>query len=262
MAVIVDPLRLDPHHGRDKRSKEERLRLARVEHPSESSSGDRNGLLSWPPSQHALDMKSSQGALLRRSRRPSHRSRRQFRASTFFSQVRNDTGWTKNWKCAKALRPKRSSGCWPASVRAFGNRLSTAQAVREQHGNTLTWVGVQPPDAVVFPTSDRGRRRGRAGLRRPRRAGHPLRHGHLVRGPRQRSVRRRLDRHVADERGRRGACRGPRRRRRARRHAQGAQRASARHGACSSPSTPAPTPRSAAWRRRALPAPTPCATGR
>jgi D-lactate dehydrogenase (cytochrome) len=35
----------------------------------------------------------------------------------------------------------------------FGNRLSSSQAVREQHGNTLTWVGVQAPDAVVFATS-------------------------------------------------------------------------------------------------------------
>ena len=35
----------------------------------------------------------------------------------------------------------------------LGNRLSTSQSVREQHGNTLTWVGVQSPDAVVFPTS-------------------------------------------------------------------------------------------------------------
>ena len=34
-----------------------------------------------------------------------------------------------------------------------GNRLVTSQAVREQHGNTLTWVGNQPPDAVVFPRS-------------------------------------------------------------------------------------------------------------
>jgi D-lactate dehydrogenase (cytochrome) len=34
---------------------------------------------------------------------------------------------------------------------AFGNRLVTSQAVREQHGNTLTWVPNQPPDAVVFP---------------------------------------------------------------------------------------------------------------
>ena len=32
-----------------------------------------------------------------------------------------------------------------------GNRLVISQAVREQHGNTLTWVGNQPPDAVVFP---------------------------------------------------------------------------------------------------------------
>ena len=32
-----------------------------------------------------------------------------------------------------------------------GNRLVTSQAVREQHGNTLTWIPNQPPDAVVFP---------------------------------------------------------------------------------------------------------------
>src|SRR6476659_443200 len=32
-----------------------------------------------------------------------------------------------------------------------GNRLVTSRAVREQHANTLTWVGNQPPDAVVFP---------------------------------------------------------------------------------------------------------------
>jgi D-lactate dehydrogenase (cytochrome) len=35
----------------------------------------------------------------------------------------------------------------------FGNRLATSQAVREQHGNTLTWIANQPPDAVVFPQS-------------------------------------------------------------------------------------------------------------
>jgi D-lactate dehydrogenase (cytochrome) len=38
-----------------------------------------------------------------------------------------------------------------ALTAAFGNRLVTSQAVREQHGNTLTWVPNQPPDAVVFP---------------------------------------------------------------------------------------------------------------
>jgi D-lactate dehydrogenase (cytochrome) len=39
-----------------------------------------------------------------------------------------------------------------ASLAAMlGNRLVTSTAVREQHGNTLTWIGNQPPDAVVFP---------------------------------------------------------------------------------------------------------------
>ncbi|HZC56449.1 MAG TPA: FAD-linked oxidase C-terminal domain-containing protein [Xanthobacteraceae bacterium] len=33
----------------------------------------------------------------------------------------------------------------------YGNRLVTSQAVRDQHGNTTTWIENQPPDAVVFP---------------------------------------------------------------------------------------------------------------
>src|SRR6202142_1969187 len=36
---------------------------------------------------------------------------------------------------------------------AFGNRVVTSLSVREQHGNTLTWVPNQPPDVVVFPHS-------------------------------------------------------------------------------------------------------------
>jgi D-lactate dehydrogenase (cytochrome) len=36
-------------------------------------------------------------------------------------------------------------------AKQFGNRLVTAQAVREQHGHTLTWLTNQPPDAVAFP---------------------------------------------------------------------------------------------------------------
>ena len=35
----------------------------------------------------------------------------------------------------------------------FGDRLRTGQAVREQHGHTLTWHKNQPPDAVVFVQS-------------------------------------------------------------------------------------------------------------
>ena len=33
----------------------------------------------------------------------------------------------------------------------FGERVSTAEAVREQHTHTLTWIPSEPPDAVVFP---------------------------------------------------------------------------------------------------------------
>jgi len=36
---------------------------------------------------------------------------------------------------------------------AFGDRLSTSRAVREQHANTTTWVPGKPPDAVFFPRS-------------------------------------------------------------------------------------------------------------
>jgi D-lactate dehydrogenase (cytochrome) len=35
----------------------------------------------------------------------------------------------------------------------FGDRVLTAPAVREQHGNTLTWVENEPPDAVLYPQS-------------------------------------------------------------------------------------------------------------
>src|SRR5712691_3540022 len=52
---------------------------------------------------------------------------------------------------------RRDPGAVKAVVGAlaakFGNRLVTAQAVREQHANTTTWVPNQPPDAVVFPRS-------------------------------------------------------------------------------------------------------------
>ena len=32
----------------------------------------------------------------------------------------------------------------------FGNRLSMSKALREQHANTLTWLKLEPPDAVLF----------------------------------------------------------------------------------------------------------------
>ena len=32
----------------------------------------------------------------------------------------------------------------------FGNRFSASEAIRRQHGHTLTWLENQPPDSVVF----------------------------------------------------------------------------------------------------------------
>ena len=47
--------------------------------------------------------------------------------------------------------PQAVAAVVAALAASFGNRLVTSQAVREQHGNTLTWVENQPPDAVVYP---------------------------------------------------------------------------------------------------------------
>src|SRR5438046_4497034 len=56
-----------------------------------------------------------------------------------------------------AAAARRDPAAIGAAVQAlaarFGNRLVTSQAVREQHGNTVTWIENQPPDAVVYPQS-------------------------------------------------------------------------------------------------------------
>jgi D-lactate dehydrogenase (cytochrome) len=53
--------------------------------------------------------------------------------------------------------PRRDSRAIEAAVAAltakFGNRVVTSRAVCEQHGNTVTWLDNQPPDAVVYPQS-------------------------------------------------------------------------------------------------------------
>jgi len=41
----------------------------------------------------------------------------------------------------------------PILAGRFGPRFSRAEAVRRQHGHTLTWLANQPPDAVVFAES-------------------------------------------------------------------------------------------------------------
>ncbi len=57
------------------------------------------------------------------------------------------------WAPAVAREPKIVSAALRDLAAAFGNRLVTSQAVREQHGHTTTWIPNQPPDAVVFPQS-------------------------------------------------------------------------------------------------------------
>jgi D-lactate dehydrogenase (cytochrome) len=49
--------------------------------------------------------------------------------------------------------PKAVEAVAAALAARFGNRLVTSLAVRQQHGNVLTWIENQPPDAVVFPQS-------------------------------------------------------------------------------------------------------------
>ena len=41
----------------------------------------------------------------------------------------------------------------PFLKQRLGDRLQTGAAIREQHGNTTTWILNQPPDAVAFPES-------------------------------------------------------------------------------------------------------------
>ena len=51
----------------------------------------------------------------------------------------------------RTQRDRAAAAVIAALAARFGNRLVTSQAVREQHGNTTTWIANQPPDAVVFP---------------------------------------------------------------------------------------------------------------
>jgi D-lactate dehydrogenase (cytochrome) len=54
---------------------------------------------------------------------------------------------------ARTRDPRAVQATIAALAAAFGNRLVTSLAVRQQHGNTFTWIVNQPPDAVVFPQS-------------------------------------------------------------------------------------------------------------
>ncbi len=54
---------------------------------------------------------------------------------------------------ARPRDPKAVEAAIRALAAAFGNRLVTSLAVRQQHANSFTWIPNQPPDAVVFPQS-------------------------------------------------------------------------------------------------------------
>ena len=60
--------------------------------------------------------------------------------------------WQKRPRPRGAI-PRRSRRRCARSPRSSATALVTSQAVREQHGNTVTWIENQPPDAVVFPQS-------------------------------------------------------------------------------------------------------------
>jgi D-lactate dehydrogenase (cytochrome) len=54
------------------------------------------------------------------------------------------------------MRPQIHAGFeLPLSLlrQRFGDRFTTGEAARIQHGHTLTWIPNQPPDAVIFPES-------------------------------------------------------------------------------------------------------------
>ena len=48
------------------------------------------------------------------------------------------------------LAPRAVAELTAALAARFGDRLATGEAVRLQHGHTLTWIDNAPPDAVVF----------------------------------------------------------------------------------------------------------------
>src|SRR5262245_5867351 len=53
----------------------------------------------------------------------------------------------------RARDPRAVEAAIAALAAAFGNRMVTSLAVRQQHANTFTWIANEPPDAVVFPQS-------------------------------------------------------------------------------------------------------------
>ena len=122
MAVIVDPLRLDLHHRRQKRRGPEQRIVAGGNassfiHPRLFDSGLLTPYISF--------------------------------ATVGLS--REDIVWASPSPInLKRPEPQALAGTLEALAARFGNRLITSQAVRDQHAHTTTWLAPQPPDAVVM----------------------------------------------------------------------------------------------------------------
>ena len=92
------------------------------------------------------------------------------------------------------LPPKVVAALTTSLAARFGNKLVTSEAVRMQHGHTLTWIAECAARRGRIRREPRGRDRRGADLRRARRADRAVRRRHLARGPRQRAPRRAVDR--------------------------------------------------------------------
>ena len=249
MAVVVDPGRLDPHHRGDERCEKDRFGSSRSSIRSAHCRGsERLGNMWRIPPAHASGLRvptltgsSRHGQLPAKGKHENGNDRGVERTEARPQGDRASDRGARRDSSATASSPRRrcaSSTATPDLDRQPAARRGGVSAI------------------------DRGRAGDRAHLRAAPRAGHPVRHRHLARRPCQRAARRRLARLPRHEPGARGPRRGSRLRGRAGRHPQAAQRVSARPGPVLSRSIPAPTPRSAAWRRRAPPAPMRCATAR
>ena len=127
--------------------------------------------------------------------------------------------------------------------RLYGDRLTTAHAVREQHGKDISYHEAHPPDAVVFAESTEEVQAIVQLCARHKTPVIPFGAGTSLEGHISAPQRRRLARRQPHEQGARGQRGGPRRA-----WCRPASRASSSTStcatpACSSRSIPAPTPR-------------------
>src|SRR3982075_1660818 len=126
MAVVIDPLRLNLHHRRQKWRGPEQHIVAGSNNRHQLSSFDR--FRSLDPLYIVCHGNSPGGYRL---------------GITITNNL-------------KRPEPQALAATVEALAARFGNRLITSQAVRDQHAHTTTWLAPQPPDAVVMAqeTSD------------------------------------------------------------------------------------------------------------